>query len=183
MTAEVFRLERTHEAITRRCGSSHRNGVRGAMTMKLADLDLSPVGVTLIDLKGRETVEAWAPFGSHFSSEMEDWTPEKGAHAATLQKELEAVLNKTKRAGLIAFARERGWLIFGTEKKAALVTAVSIIVHDLRYPKKFINAAPNVYVCGCGYEGPRHMLGKMSTCPECKKPGYLMQLKAKMKGG
>jgi hypothetical protein len=148
--------------------------------MKLEDVDLTPIRETIIDLLGRQTVEAWQPFGgTHSSKAGADLMPD----AATKTQEAFAMADKvvrTTKESLVAFLTKHGRQSFVEEKRSTLKSAATCVLYDAWFPRRFVNAAESIYVgCACGYEGHAQRIpgtGKFA-CGGCSKPGYL-QLRA-----
>lgn len=143
----------------------------------LEELDLSPRGATLVDLLNDESVIGFRPFGTTYSTRMKDWTPEKGKEASRDRDLAEAVLKRSKRSQMMAFLNAHGVNPWGKRTKASLATSCMLVIDEKWYPREFINALPNVYVCSCGHEGPATLNGKLVCGANCGRPSYALTIK------
>lgn len=148
-------------------------------------IDLMPTSETIIDLFGRDVPERFSSFGTCHGSRKADWTPEKGAAWQAEMDVAEKLLRKSKRVDLAAYLALFGVEAWERDKRDILATRALIAVCDARSPKRFINAAPNDWICGCGYEGPVSYVEiakgvRVPRCPVtvCARPHYTMQLRA-----
>ncbi len=148
-------------------------------------IDLTPTSETVIDLLGRDVPEMFSPFGTCHGTSKADWTPEKGAAWKAEYEAAEKLLAKAKRSDLIAYLARFGIDTFARATRYSLASRALIAVCDARAPKRFVNAAPNDWICGCGYEGPVSYVEiakgvRVPRCPVtvCARPHYTMVLRA-----
>lgn len=109
----------------------------------IADLDLTPRGVTEVDLHGRTTAAEWRPFGCTFTTRAlfgnppAPWTPEAGEAARADYADAERAIRASTRAMLTAWLEARGHTAW-RESKAGLVTRCLIAVNEARFPRVFV---------------------------------------------
>lgn len=152
---------------------------------KLDDLDLSPRGVTLIDLLGRDVAETWAPFGSAYSSRVKDWTPESAARFEVDNEAAERVVRGATRVEMAAWLVAHGRVAWAETKRSSLRMSVMIVINELRYPREFINEAPREWHCSrCKETGELLKLDprdhRVRSCARCGAPSWCVQLTAQI---
>lgn len=164
------------------CGSEMKPA-RGRVP--LAEIDLTPLAVTEIDLLGTSVPETFAPFGVTHRSKVADWTPELGKILTDARTLAEKSVNGATKIEMIAFLASRGIDADPEYKRSSLCTRCMIAINDALSPARFVNAAPNEWICGCGYVGPAtyRKVTKSVHVPVCggegcTRPHYFMQLTA-----
>lgn len=149
--------------------------------LTLETLDVSPRGVTEIDLLGQETEIGFRPWGSTYATRLRGWTPAHVEPARIEREAVERMLKSCTKKEMLAFLEAHGHGGRAWGKKTNMRTTVMIVINELRYPREFVNAAPNVYVCGCGHEGPATKNGVELVCgAACGRPGYLLNLQVRV---
>ncbi len=119
---------------------------------RLAELDLSPRGETIIDLLGNSTAETYQPFGCSWGTYMADWTPEKGAVAKAerevsdracriaTRKELEAFLREHSQSPALPrhMREDKDMSFYQWTKTPDLRFLAERVIDEARYPRRFI---------------------------------------------
>ena len=148
------------------------------MRTSLFELDLTPLSETIVDLLGMSVPETFAPFGTCHGTKLANWTPELGAALKEAYDAAEKVVKGAKRPELAAFLVSRGKDARAEEKRGSLRSRCMIAINEARSPVRFVNAALNEWICGCGHTGPATFDGRAPKCggEGCTRPSYLMRL-------